>query len=119
MKKMDNFKIYFSGVLKDKFHLNKDQIKKYFEIKEKQESFDNKKLIGSMVGLGELIGASLIGIVDSGNNSNFAIPIIILSGVGVLTTKISVTRRNPYYLKEYKEIDYLYSCEKSQYKKKK
>jgi len=119
MKKIKNFNIYFSEVLTDKFKLNKEQIDKYFEIKRKQENFDTKKLIGSMIGLGELLGASLIGFIDGGNNPNLVISMVILGSIGTLTAKISSQIDNPYYLKEYMEIDNLYNCEKLQYKKKK
>jgi mannitol-1-phosphate/altronate dehydrogenase len=119
MKKIDNFKIYFAGILEEKFKLNKEQMDKYLEIKRKQENFDNKKLIGSVIGLGELVVASLIGAIDQGHNPNVAIAIIILGSVGALTAKISSQIENPYYLKEYQEIDCLYSYEKAKYKKKK
>lgn len=119
MKKIDNFNLYFTFILKDKFKLNKEQIDKYFEIKRKQERFDNKKLIGSIIGLSELVGASLIGVINEGNNPNAAIAIIILGSVGALTAKMSSQSKNPYYLKEYTEIDRIYSYEKTKYKKKK
>lgn len=119
MKKIDNFKIYFSSVLEEKLNLNKEQINQYLVLKQKQENFDNKKLIGCIIGLGEMFSATLIGIIDNGNNPDLAIWAIILGGIGGVTAKISATRKNPYYFKEYGEIDCLYSYEKSQYKKKK
>ena len=50
MKKIDNFKIYFSSVLEEKLNLNKEQINQYLVLKQKQENFDNKKLIGCIIG---------------------------------------------------------------------
>lgn len=117
MKEIDNFRICFSKILEERFNLNKEQINKYFILKDKQEKFDNKKLIGCIVGLGELVSASIIGFNVQENNPDLVIPIVIFGGIGVLTAKISATRKNPYYFKEYREIDYLYNYEKSKYKK--
>ena len=115
MKKTDGFRVYFSNFLENNYSLNKEQINGYLEIKEKQERFDNRKLIGSLVGVGELISAAIMSIIDG--NNNLSIPIVILGSVGFLTAKISVTRNNPYYLKEYKEIDKIYYIKKLSYKK--
>ena len=119
MKKCDNFKIYFSSILSEKLKLNKEEIDKYFELKKRHESFEKKKFIGTIIGLSELVSSALVGVVYDENHSMLIIPVIILGGVGFLTTKISVTRKNPYCLKEYKEIDFLYGYEKAKYKTKK
>lgn len=115
MKKINNFKVYFSNILCNKYHMSKEGIEGYWNNKEKQQSFENKKLMGTLIGLSELIGASTLSIVD--RSTKLLIPIAILGTVGVLTTKISVTRKNPYDLKEYIDIEKDYNIEKANYKK--
>ena len=116
MSKINNFKVYFSEILKDKYSMSKESIDKYWDNKENQIKFDNKKLVGSIVGVSELISTSVICIFDKGNNPKIVIPIVILGGIGLLTCKISTSIKNPYYLKEYKQIDEEYEQEKKCYK---
>lgn len=116
MSKINNFKVYFSEILKDKYSMSKESIDKYWDNKEKQIKFDNKKLVGSIVGVSELISTSVICIFDKGDSPKIVIPIVILGGIGVLTCKISTNLKNPYYLKEYKKIDEEYEQKKKCYK---
>ena len=117
MKNIDNFKIYFSNILSDDYYFTKKGINDYWENKVKEENFDNKKLIGTIVGLSELVSASSLAIVSQATNINLAVPIILIGGVGGLTTKIAITRENPYSLMKYREIDKVYKSEKIKYKK--
>lgn len=117
MKKINNFKVYFSQILKDKYYLNKEELIEFWQNKTKQEDFNNKKLIGTTVGISELIIASSLGIIQQLNNTNLVIPVIVLGSIGALTTKISVTRENPYYLTKYMKIENDYQLEKIKYKK--
>jgi len=117
LKNINNFKIYFSNILNDKYKFTPAGIKDYWENKNKEEKFDKRKLIGTIVGLGELVTAASLSIVSRSTNVNLAVPIILIGGVGALTTKIAVTRENPYSLINYREIDKVYEVEKTKYKK--
>lgn len=117
MSKINNFKMYFTEVLKDKYLMNKDSIDNYWDYKEKQIKFDNRKLMWSIIGVGELISMSVICIVDNGNNSKVLIPVILLGGIGTLTCKISTKVKNPYYYNKYRLIDDDYNKERVKYKK--
>lgn len=117
MKNIDNFKPYFSNILLKKYCFTKMDINEYWENKNKEESFDNKKLIGACIGVSELILSSTLCVIEKINNLDCIIPIIIIGGIGILTTKISLSRDNPYQLSKYKEIDKEYQIEKIKYKK--
>lgn len=118
MKKIDNFKVYFSNILEYKYHLNKKQIDLYWENKDKEINFQNKKLIGSIVGLVELIGAGTCGYISNEKDINLAIPIILLGSTGFLTAKISSIIKNPYTNKN-KVLEKDYYIEKEKFNKSK
>jgi len=117
MAKNNNFKIYFSLILMNKYSMNKSSIDGYWVNKEKEERFENKKAIGAIVGVSELIGAASLSGVAQITNVNLSGLIILIGGIGALTTKISVTIKNPYHLKKYQTIDKEYHNEKVKYKK--
>lgn len=113
MSKVNNFKVHFSNILLNKYHFTKEGIDGYWIVKEKQEKFDNRKLIGTSVGLLELIMSSSLCVLEG----DCIVPIIVLGSIGALTAKISVSIKNPYYLEEYIKIDKVYKNEKIKYKK--
>ncbi|MBQ7136632.1 MAG: hypothetical protein IJO43_01490 [Bacilli bacterium] len=117
MKDANNFKIYFTEILKNKYSMNKESIEGYWSNKEKEEKFDNKKLIGTIVGVGELVGAATLSGVIHLTDVNLSALVILFGGAGVLTTKIYASINNPYRLKEYRAIDQDYNNEKTKYKK--
>jgi len=119
MKNIDNFKLYFTNILENKYSMNKEKIEGYWINKEKEENFDNKKLIWTVVGVGELVGATALSISIQITNINLSALVILFGGVGILTTKISTSTKNPYRLKKYETIDRDYECEKIKYKSKK
>lgn len=119
MNKINNFQVNFSKILSDKYHFTEKGINRYWENKEKEESFDKKKFIGMMVGLGELVTSVALCNFYPFNEEPYIIPVLILGGVGVLTVKISVVKKNPYSLKEYHRVDKEYKEQKGKYKRRK
>lgn len=116
MIKIDNFKIHFSNILSDKYKLNKEEINEYWKNKEKQEKFEKRRKKGILLGFGKLITAILFLNFNEVKESNFVIPVFVLAGIGALTIKFSVVRKNPYNLKEYRELDSEYEMEKTKFR---
>ena len=119
MNRISNFKVNFSKILSDKYHFTEEGINKYWENKEKEESFERKQFIGMMVGLGELVTSASLCYFYPFNEEYYIIPVLILGGVGALTAKVSVVKKNPYTLKEYYRMDKNYKEQKEKYKNKK
>lgn len=113
MAKTSNFKANFSKILEDKYGLTQEGIDGYWANKAKEEKYDNKKFMGAIVGIGEMTGATLFCVWDSYNGSDCLIPVVIATGVGVLTAAISLLKKNPYSLEIYEEIDADYVEEQS------
>lgn len=118
MKKVNNLKARFSNILLEDYQMNREEIKEYWANKKQQEHYKSTKGLIASIGAGGVVGTTGVLIYDVMNNStDLIIPICIVGGVSVLTTVVSLVKRNPYTRKEDKEIDQDYKAEKKAYKK--
>lgn len=117
MKKVNNFKMYFSKKLGEKYNLNHDEISEYWANKESKEHYGNTKGLIASIGAGGLVGTTGFLVYDVMNGADCIIPVCIVGGISVLTTAVSLVKRNPYKDREYKEIDEDYKKTKKAYKK--
>lgn len=107
MAKQSNLKIDFTErVLKNRYHMTREGIKGYWENKSKEETYNNKKNIAIAVGLGEAIGTAGFAYWDiTVGGGDCTVPVLIFSGIAVLTGTIAAFKQNPYTKEEYEEID--------------
>lgn len=113
MKKVKNIKPFFNDVLKNKYHMTNEGISGYWENKEQEEKFENKRGIATAVGFGEMAGTLGFTVWDvCAGGKDCIIPITIFAGVAVLTTAVALFKDNPYSKKEYEEIDEDYETAK-------
>lgn len=119
MEKISKFKVNFTeDILKNKYHMTQEGIDGYWENKAREEEYNNKRGIAIAVGLGEAVGTAGFSCWDiTVGGGDCTVPILIFSGIAVLTTSIAVFKKNPYVKEEYKEIDEDYERAKRKVKK--
>lgn len=118
MEKISNFKAHFSKILKDKYSLNREDIKEYWANKEQEENYDNKRHLITSASVGGVTSSLCFAIWDVCNGADCVLPIIVATGVSALVGVVSLVKINPYEKEEYEEIDEDYVEEKEKFKTK-
>ena len=109
-----------SKIAKEKYHLSERGIEGYWDNKVKEESYQNKKNAITYLGAGGMVGTAIFSCYDAiAAGFDCLVPILIAGGVSILTTSISLAKKNPYTKAKYEEIDEVYEEEKAKLKRRK
>ena len=119
MKKVNNLKVNFSKILKDHYSFKKDDIERFWENKEKEEKWENKRIMVSCASLGALSGSAIFAAVDGiAAGMDCSVAIAIAATVSALATGVSLIKKNPYSDNYIRAIEEEYKTEKEKSKKK-
>lgn len=119
MKKVNNLKVNFSKILADHYDFKKEDIERFWENKEKEEKWENKRIMVSCASLGALSGSVIFAAFDGLTaGMDCSIAIAIATTISALSTGITVVKKNPYSDNYIRAIEEEYKTEKEKSKKK-